>query len=143
MLLGEYKHNLDEKGRLAIPVKFRHDLNQGVVVTKGLDNCLFLYPQAEWVKLAEKIVALPVSQANSRAFSRLMLSGATDAVLDKQGRVVVPEHLREYAGLKKAVVVAGLYNRVEIWDEEKWQVYKKQTESESNEIAEKMGELGI
>lgn len=143
MLLGEYKHNLDEKGRLAIPVKFRHDLDGGVVITRGLDNCLFLYTKGEWEKLAEKLVSLPISQSNSRAFARLMLSGATDAILDKQGRVVVPEYLRKFAGLKKAVVVAGLYNRVELWDEEAWAKYKEQTETNSNEIAEKMGELGI
>lgn len=143
MLLGEYKHNLDEKGRLAIPVKFRHELNSGVVITRGLDNCLFLYTKDEWAKLAEKLVSLPISQSNSRAFARLMLSGATDAILDKQGRVIVPEYLRKFAGLKKNVVVAGLYNRVELWDEEVWGKYKEQTESASNEIAEKMGELGI
>lgn len=143
MLLGEYKHNLDEKGRLAIPVKFRHDLDQGVVVTRGLDNCLFIYTRSEWEKLATKLVSLPISQANSRAFSRLMLSGAVDASLDKQGRVVIPEYLRKFAGLQKSAVIAGLYNRVEVWDEETWNKYKEQTESSAGEIAEKMGELGI
>lgn len=143
MFIGEYTHNMDDKGRLAIPVKFRRDLSKGAVVTRGLDNCLFLYTKTEWEKLAEKLATLPISQSNSRAFSRLMLAGAMDVEVDKQGRVVLPEYLREFAGLKKNVVLAGLYNRAEIWDEEKWKAYKNQTEANSNEIAEKMGELGV
>jgi len=143
MFIGEYAHNLDEKGRLAIPAKFRRDLSKGAVVTRGLDNCLFLYTKTEWEKLAEKLATLPISQSNSRAFSRLMLAGAMEVEIDKQGRVVVPEYLREFAGLKKNVVLAGLYSRAEIWDEEKWHAYKGQTETNSNEIAEKMAELGI
>jgi len=143
MFIGEYAHNLDDKGRLSIPAKFRRDLSKGAVVTRGLDSCLFLYTKTEWAKLAEKLSALPFSQSNSRAFSRLMLAGAMDVEIDKQGRVVLPEYLRQFAGLKKSVVVAGLYNRAEIWDEGKWSVYKSQTEANSNEIAEKMAELGV
>lgn len=143
MFIGEYTHNLDEKGRLSIPVKFRRDLSKGAVVTRGLDNCLFLYTKTEWEKLAEKLAALPFSQSNSRAFSRLMLAGAMDIEIDKQGRVVLPEYLRMFADLKKNVVLAGLYNRAEIWDEEKWKIYKNQTEANSNEIAEKLAELGV
>ena len=143
MFIGEYAHNLDEKGRLAIPAKFRRDLSKGAVVTRGLDNCLFLYTKTEWEKLAEKLATLPFSQSNSRAFSRLMLAGAMDVEIDKQGRVVLPEYLREFAGLKKNVVLAGLYNRAEIWYKEKWKAYKTQTEANSNEIAEKMAELGV
>jgi MraZ protein len=143
MFIGEYKHNLDKKGRMAIPVKFRHQLKDGAVITRGLDNCLFLYTKKEWEKLAEKLATLPISQANSRAFSRLMLAGAMDVGLDKQGRVVMPEYLRVFAKFKKSLVVAGLYNRLEIWDEEEWTKYKNQTESESVNIAEQMGELGI
>ena len=143
VLIGEYKHNLDDKGRLAIPAKFRNSLKKGAVVTRGLDSCLFLYTKDEWNKLAEKLAALPISQANSRAFARLMLAGAMDVEVDKQGRVILPEYLRQFAGLKKGVVVAGLYSRLEIWDEEKWHVYKTQTESESGAIAERMGELGV
>ncbi len=143
VFIGEYSHNLDEKGRLAIPVKFRADLKKGAVVTRGLDNCLFLYTKAEWAKLAEKLATLPFSQANSRAFARLMLAGAMDVEFDSQGRAVLPEYLRQFAGLKKSVIIAGLYSRVEIWDADKWDGYKKQTEKESGEIAEKMGELGV
>lgn len=143
MFIGEYSHNLDDKGRLAIPIKFRHDLAKGAVVTRGLDSCLFLYTKSEWNKLAEKLAALPISQANSRAFSRLMLAGAMDVEVDKQGRVILPEYLRQFAKLKKEVVVAGLYSRLELWDSEAWQTYKGQTEKESGDIAEKMGELGV
>ncbi|MDD2757769.1 MAG: division/cell wall cluster transcriptional repressor MraZ [Patescibacteria group bacterium] len=143
MFIGEYSHNLDDKGRLAVPVKFRPDLEDGAVVTRGLDSCLFLYTKKEWAKLAEKLAALPISQSNSRAFARLMLAGAMDVDMDKQGRVVVPEYLRQFAGMKKNVVVAGLYNRLELWDEESWEKYKNQTEAESGEIAERMAELGV
>lgn len=143
MLLGEYKHNLDTKGRMAIPVKFRDKLGTGMIVTRGLDNCLFVFGSKEWEVLAEKLMALPLSQANSRAFVRLMLSGAVDVVIDAQGRVLIPDYLRKYAHLKKDVVVAGLYNRAEIWDSELWDRYKQKTESASEEIAEKLGELGI
>ncbi len=143
MFIGEYSHNLDDKGRLAIPIKFRQALKKGAVVTRGLDSCLFLYTCDEWQKLAEKLAALPISQANSRAFARLMLAGAMDVEVDKQGRVILPEYLRHFAGLKKGVIVAGLYSRLEIWDETKWGMYKGQTEAESGNIAERMGELGV
>jgi len=143
MFIGEYHHNLDDKGRLAVPKKFRATLQKGAVVTRGLDNCLFLYTKKEWEKLAEKLSSLPFAQANTRAFARLMLAGAMDVGFDTQGRVVIPEYLREYAGLNKEVVVAGLYSRLELWDKDKWTEYKTRTEAESNVIAEKMGELGV
>ncbi|MDI6820650.1 MAG: division/cell wall cluster transcriptional repressor MraZ [Patescibacteria group bacterium] len=143
MLLGEYKHNLDIKGRMAIPVKFREKLKTGAIITRGLDRCLFIFGAKEWEVLAQKLIALPLAQANSRAFVRLMLAGAMDVLLDSQGRILIPDYLRGYAGLKKQVVVAGLYNRIEIWDSEIWQKYKAKTESASDEIAEKLGELGI
>lgn len=143
MFIGEYQHNLDQKGRLAIPVKFRKDLAKGAVVTRGLDASLFLFPKEEWGKLAEKLASLPLGQANSRAFARLMLAGAMDVQIDKQGRVVIPEYLRSYASLKKSVVVAGLYNRLELWEEKKWEEYKKKTEKEAGDIAEQLGELGV
>jgi MraZ protein len=143
MFIGEYIHTLDDKGRLAIPAKFRESLKQGAVVTRGLDQCLFVYTAEEWRRLAEKLAALPLGQSATRAFSRLMLAGAMDVELDKQGRMVVPEYLRSAAGLKKDVVFAGLYNRLEMWDADVWETYKTATESESNALAEKMGELGI
>ncbi len=143
MLLGEHNHNLDTKGRVAIPAKFKEKLAAGAIITRGLDNCLFVFASKEWEALASKLVALPLAQSNSRAFVRLMLAGAMDATLDKQGRILIPDYLRKYADLKKQVVIAGLINRVEIWDMEKWEAYKKKTESASDEIAEKLGELGI
>ncbi len=143
MLLGEYQHNLDPKGRLAIPAKFRETLEGGAIVTRGLDDCLFVFAPKEWEVLAQKLVALPLAQANSRAFVRLMLAGATDVEIDGQGRILLPDYLRKYANLKKEAVVAGLYNRIEIWDKEAWDRYKQKTEGASEEIAEKLGELGI
>ncbi len=143
MFIGEFTHNLDVKGRVAIPVKFRDKVSSGAIITRGLDHCLFVFTNKEWETLAQKLIALPLAQANSRAFVRLMLAGAMDVELDKQGRILIPDYLREYAGLKKETVVAGIYNRMEIWDVEKWKEYKTKTESSSDEIAEKLGELGI
>jgi len=143
MFIGEYRHNLDQKGRIAVPSKFRINLKDGAVVTRGLDECLFLYSKKEWQKLAEKLANLPVGRANSRAFSRLMLGGAMEVNIDKQGRIILPDYLRSYAGIRKKVVVAGLYSRVEIWDEEKWEEFKVEAEKSSSEIAETMGELGV
>jgi len=134
---------MDDKGRLAVPVKFRKDLSKGAVVTRGLDKSLFVYPMEDWKKLAEKLANLPISQANNRAFARLMLAGAMDVKIDSQGRIVLPEYLRTYAGVKKNVVVAGLYNRIELWDKTAWDKYKTKTEAESNAIAEQLGELNV
>jgi MraZ protein len=142
MFIGEYKHNLDEKGRLAVPVKFRKQLS-GAIITRGLDRCLFVFNKKEWEELATKLMTLPLAQSNSRAFARLMLAGAMEAPLDKQGRILVPDYLKEYAGLKKSSVITGLYNRLEIWDEKRWNNYKSKTEANSDEIAEKLSELGI
>ncbi|HUZ92405.1 MAG TPA: division/cell wall cluster transcriptional repressor MraZ [Candidatus Paceibacterota bacterium] len=143
MLLGEHQHNLDVKGRVAIPAKFKDALAAGAIITRGLDDCLFVFASKEWEALAAKLVALPLAQANSRAFTRLMLGAAMDVSLDNQGRILIPDYLRKYAGLKKQVVIAGLMSRIEIWDFEKWEAYKKKTETASDEIAEKLGELGI
>lgn len=143
MFIGEYSHTLDEKGRVSVPAKFRLRFKEGVVVTRGLDRCLFVYPRSEWEIMAEKLSRLPITRPDSRAFARLMLAGAWDAELDSQGRVIVPDYLRQYASLQKHVVVAGLYNRVEIWDEDAWQTYKSKAEVEHESIAVSMSELGI
>lgn len=143
MFIGEYQHSLDTKGRMAIPAKFRASLKSGAVITRGLDNSLFIYTKKEWSVLAKKLASLPISQANTRAFSRLMLAGAMDVRLDKQGRVIIPEYLRKFASLSKKAIIAGLYNRLEVWDEKTWNSYKAKTEKESTAIAEKLGELGI
>lgn len=143
MFIGEYQHSIDEKGRLAVPSKFRDELASGAVVTRGLDQCLFVYTLKEWEKLATKLANLPISKANTRAFARLMLSGAMDVKLDKQGRIVLPDYLKSYAGMSKKVVVTGLYNRLEIWDEATWKKYKDGTEKTSGDIAEQLGELDV
>ncbi len=143
MFIGEYQATIDEKGRISVPAKFRSKLKTKVVVTRGLDNSLFLYGMDEWEKLAEKLASLPISTANTRAFSRLMLAGAMDCEVDKQGRIVVPSYLKEFAKISKKVIIAGLYNRIEIWSEELWNAYKQQTEAASNSIAEQLGSLGV
>ena len=143
MFIGEYRHSIDQKGRLAVPVKFRKVLELGAIVTRGLDGCLYLYPAEAWEKVAEKLAKLPMSQSNSRAFARLMLAGAMDVSLDKQGRIVLPDYLRAYATIGKDVVVAGLYDRLELWDKATWETYKKRTEKDSGDIAETLGSLGV
>jgi len=143
MFFGEYQHKIDAKGRLAIPSKFRKKLSKGAVVTRGLDTSLFLFPKEEWDKLAEKLASLPLGRANSRALSRLMLAGAMEVELDKQGRVMIPEYLRKYASIKKETIIAGLYDRIELWDDKQWNAYKKTTERDVSDIAEQLGELGL
>ncbi len=115
----------------------------GVVITKGLDNCLFVYTDKEWKKLVDKLAALPISQAKSRAFSRMMLAGAMDVRLDGQGRVILPDYLKSFAGLGRKVILAGLYNRLEVWDEKMWSKYQRSSEKDTNEISEGLVDLGI
>lgn len=143
MFIGEFQHNLDNKGRVAVPAKFRRKISGGAIITRGLDQCLFIFTKKDWQTLAEKLIKLPLSQANSRAFVRLMLSGASDVNLDSQGRVLIPDYLRKYAKLKKSAKVIGVYDRMEIWDDTAWEQYKNKTEGSSEEIAEKMADLGI
>ena len=138
MFIGEYQHAIDDKGRIAVPAKFRAQLKSGAVVTRGLDSCLFLYTKEEWEKLAGKLINLPISQAKSRAFARLMLAGAHEVETDNQGRINVPDHLIAYAKLRRKAVVAGLYNRIEIWDASAWARYKSRAEKESDAIAESL-----
>jgi MraZ protein len=140
---GEYTYSIDDKKRLAIPPKFRKVLGKKAVITKGLDECLFLYPAKEWGILAKKLSALPLSQSDARGFARLMLTGAMEVNLDNLGRILVPDYLKEYAKLKKRVVIAGVYNRIEIWDEKIWKEYKEKTEKEVGNIAERLKELGV
>ena len=143
MFLGEYTYNLDDKKRLAIPAKFRKMLGKTAVITQGLDNCLFLYPKKEWEKLAVKLANLPLSQSDARGFARLMLAGAMEVEIDSLGRILIPDYLKKYASLEKKAVIAGLYNRIEIWSEEKWKEYKEKTEKEIGNIAERLKELGV
>ncbi len=139
MFIGEYIHNIDEKGRLAVPVKFRNRLAGGAVVTKGLDNCLSLYPEEAWNKMVEKMESLPLTQSKSRAYARFILSGAFTAEIDKQGRINLPSALRQYAGVKNQVVVTGLGDHVEIWSTKTWEEYRENIEKDSVNIAEELG----
>jgi len=143
MFIGEYTHTIDEKGRMAIPSKMRSNLGSGAVVTRGIDNCLWVFPKKQWQELAEKLSALPLTDANSRAFSRLMLAGAMEVEFDGQGRALLPGYLRTYASLKKNAIVAGLYNRLEIWDAATWNSYKEKTEKATEQITKHMADLGI
>jgi MraZ protein len=141
MFLGEFHHNLDNKNRIAIPSKFREGLKDTVIITRGLDGSLALYPQSAWQVILEKLSNLSIVKSNSRAFSRFMLSGAMDVVLDKQGRIVIPEYLKKYANINKKAVLVGLFDKVEIWSEDRWDKYRINTEKNSNEIAEKLGDI--
>lgn len=143
MFLGEYKHSLDAKGRISIPAKFRSELGSSAIVTKGLEGCLFLYPKMVWEQTAERIASLPLSSANARSFGRLMLSGAMEVDVDKLGRALLPSYLRDYAGIEGEVVLAGLYNRVEIWDRKAWESVTRDAESRSTDIAEQLKEWEI
>jgi len=143
MFIGEHSLSMDVKGRIAVPIKFRSMLSGSVVITRGLDRSLFLYTKNEWEKLAKKLSQLPLTTANSRAFARLMLAGAWDAEIDKQGRIMIPDYLRKFASLTKKIIMAGLFNRIELWDKEVWETYKKGTERDSTAIAEALGELGV
>lgn len=138
VFIGEYGHLLDNKGRVAVPAKFRQLLKKGAIVTKGLDGCLFLYTEVEWMKLVAKLNEMPISQGNARAFARLMVAGAMEVNVDTQGRINLPNYLIKFAGLKKNVIVAGLMNRLEIWDEATWKKYKAKTEPASEKLAEEL-----
>lgn len=141
MFMGEYQHSIDDKGRLTIPSKFRENLGPQFIVTRGLDNCLFVYPASEWSVLEQKLKSLPLMKSDARAFSRFFFSGATECELDKQGRVNLPNHLCDYAKLDKDCVVIGVSNRVEVWSKAIWEGYTKQSEETFNEIAEKLVDL--
>lgn len=143
MLIGEYLYSIDQKKRISVPSKFRRELGKGAVVTKGIEKCLVVYPLKEWAKLAKKLENLPTSQTDARGFVRIMLSGAVDVALDKLGRILIPDYLKEYALLKKNVAILGLSNRIEIWDENRWQDFRKRTETAVGDIAERLTELGV
>ena len=144
MFLGEYQHSIDQKGRVILPAKFREELADGMVIAMGLDKCLFVYTPAEWAKLEDSIREMPlISNQNARAFTRRLLSGATKGAPDKQGRVSLPQNLRDFAGISKDVVVIGVGSRAEIWDKEVWAKYSAETESSYSEIAEQLTGLGI
>jgi len=143
MFLGEYLHSIDPKGRLTLPAKFRAELAKGVVVTRGFDGCLVVYPVDEWDKLAQKLNGLPLTQKDARTLTRLIYSGASDCVPDKQGRILLPTYLREFAGVDGETMIIGLYARLEIWNPERWQQVRSEVEEQGDIIAEHFAESGI
>ncbi len=143
MFLGEFTHKLDEKKRLTLPKAFLKDLGKEVVLTRGLDKSIFLYPKKEWEKVSQKIQELSFAQKEARAFARFILSGAYVAQVDKSGRILIPDNLKQFAGLKSSVVLAGVSDRIEIWDEKAWRAYTKGIEQDADLLAEKLSEVGV
>ncbi|NLX70745.1 MAG: division/cell wall cluster transcriptional repressor MraZ [Clostridiales bacterium] len=143
MFIGEYQHTIDSKGRVIMPVKFREALGSKFVLTKGLDSCLFVYPNEEWINFEKKLRSLPLTSRDARAFIRFFFAGACECELDKQGRILIPGNLREYAGLEKDLVIIGVSTRVEIWSKDKWDEYNNTSDLDHESIVEKMAELGI
>lgn len=143
MFMGEYRHAMDEKGRLTIPAKFREELGERFVLTRGLDQCLFVYPMEEWKNLEEKLKGLPFTKADARAFSRFFFSGAVECELDKQGRVNIPSTLLSFARIEKECVIIGVSNRVEIWSEAGWTAYLREKQGSFDEIAEKLVDFDL
>ena len=143
MLIGEYEHSLDDKGRVIMPVKLRSDIGERFIITKGLDGCLFIFSQLEWSNFERKLKELPLTNKNARDFVRFFLSGAIECELDKQGRFLIANNLREYANITKEVVIIGVGTRLEIWNKEKWKNYNSDENISPDDIAENMTMLGI
>lgn len=142
MLIGEYRHTIDPKKRLSLPAKFRQEIGKKVVITRGLENCLFVYTIKAWKEKVEKLLQLPMGQADSRGFSRFMLAGAVETEVDSLGRVLVPDFLRDFGNLKGTVAVIGVGERIELWDEGAWDAYKGTIEKQADTLAEKLGSVG-
>lgn len=143
MLLGEYGHTIDAKGRLAMPAKLRESLGGKFIITKGLDGCLFVYDMEQWQKLEQKLSALPMSRKTARDFTRFLFGGACEGECDKQGRVLLPANLRAHAGLEKDAVIVGVGSRAEIWDAGRWNKYNEENAEDVSELAEQLADLGI
>ena len=143
MFLGEFEHTIDGKGRLTIPAKFRDELASGVIVTRGLDGCLWAYTRSEWESLAEKISSLPTTNPNARNLARFMFSSAFDSIPDRQGRVLVPQNLREYAGIENETIIIGVMNRVEIWNPDRWSSVITSVEGDPDAFVSQLEDLGI
>ncbi|SFE41115.1 division/cell wall cluster transcriptional repressor MraZ [Alteribacillus iranensis] len=141
MFMGEHHHNVDDKGRLIIPSRFREGLGKSFVITRGMDHCLFIYPMDEWGRLEEKLKSLPFTKKDARAFTRFFFSGAAECELDKQGRISIPSTLRHYAELKKETVVIGVSSRVEVWSKERWETYFEESQESFSDIAENIADL--
>lgn len=142
MFIGEYRHTFDQKNRISLPAKFRKELGGSVIVTRGLDRCLFVYPKAAWKKQAERIAMHSTGSAAGRGLSRLMLAGAVEADVDSAGRILIPDYLRSFGSLKEKAVVAGVNDRVEVWDEKTWSSYTRAIERDADQFAERLGDAG-
>lgn len=143
MLIGEYTHSIDEKNRLSFPVKFRKTMGKTVVVTPGLDKCLFVFTVKEWNKIAEKLANSSMLQADTRSFNRYLLGGAVEVSVDAQGRILVPDFLKDRAGLSGKVTIVGVHSRVELWEETIWKAYQKEVEAHADTLAERLGTIGV
>lgn len=143
MLIGEYIHTIDDKKRLSFPVKFRKTMGKSVVVTPGLDRCLFVFTTKEWSTIAEKLASSSMLQADTRSFNRYLLGGAVEVAVDQQGRILLPDFLKDRAGITGKVAVVGVYSRVELWDENLWKSYKKDVETNADTLAERLGGIGV
>lgn len=143
MLIGEFTHTLDIKRRVSLPAKFRKEIGRGAVITRGLDKCLFIYPKNEWDVFVERLGPLLMGQKDNRDLARMFLSGASDVETDKLGRILIPEHLKRYADLKNKVVITGMYKRLEVWDQSRWEEYRDAVEKQTDVLAEKLGEMGV
>lgn len=143
MLIGEYIHTIDNKNRISLPAKFRKEMGKSLVVTPGLDNCLFIFTKKEWVKISEKLSEFSMLSSDNRSFNRFMFGGATEVDVDNIGRFLLPPFLKSRAGLSEKVALVGVQNRVEIWDESAWADYKKMVEKQADSLAEKLGGVGM
>ena len=143
MFIGEYRHTVDDKNRISLPAKFKKELGKKVVVTRGLDNCLFLFPHKTWEAISKEMAQLGLMQHDTRGFTRFMFSGASEIDVDSMGRILVPDYLREFGGIKGQAVFAGVHDRIEIWQDKRWDTYKKKIESQADMMAEKLGTVGI
>lgn len=143
MLIGEYRHTLDSKGRVIIPAKFRQELGERFVITKGLDGCLFVYPLGEWEKVEIKLRQLPVNKKDARTFERFFFSGAVECEMDSQGRVLIPQNLRDYAGVDEEIIIIGVSTRLEIWSKSNWENYNDVSKFTYEDIAEKLEDIDL
>lgn len=143
MFIGEYQHNLDTKGRITMPSKFREELGNTFYITKGMDGCLFVFPEEEWIEMDKKIKGLRLSRKDARGIARLFYAGAIDVSLDKMGRVLLPGNLRQYASLEKEAIIIGVSSRVEIWDKDRWQSYNDDDDFNYDMLTESMADLDI
>lgn len=142
MLIGEFKHTIDDKKRVSLPMKFRKEVGKKIIVTRGLDSCLFMYTTKEWAKISEKLGSLGMGQSNTRGLNRFILAGAYEINVDSIGRILIPDSLKQFAKIKEKVVFTGIHNRIEIWDENNWENYKKLVLKDADQMAEKLGDVG-